>query len=77
MDDENGSLNETIALFSLPEYTLITTPVTVTSENGDIIQHAIIQHVSSEQENIDPQTQVSRCNHPKNSTTFACSKDSQ
>lgn len=42
-----------------PEYTLITTPV---SFDGQVIQHAIVHHVgSSEQENIHPQgtTQVS------------------
>ncbi|KAK2145274.1 hypothetical protein LSH36_690g00008 [Paralvinella palmiformis] len=42
----------------LTEYTFITAPVTVTGENGEVIQQAIVQQVgTSEQENIDPSSQ--------------------
>ena len=49
-----------LTLAPLSEYTFITAPVTVTGENGEVIQQAIVQQVgTSEQENIDPSSQVS------------------
>ena len=43
----------------IAEYALITTPVALAGEDGQIVQHAIVHHVApSEQENIDPQTQT-------------------
>ena len=49
---------------------MITTPVAVTGENGEVIQHAVIQYVAtSEQENIDPQHAQVQCKNLYNNHT--------